>query len=44
MEPSDVLRMEEIILSETTTIGIRRQQMERTCLPRAIESGGDTLG
>lgn len=38
VEPSDVLRMEEIILSETTTIGIRRQQMERTCLPRTIES------
>lgn len=38
VEPPDVLRMEEIILSETTTIGIRRQQMERTCLPRAIES------
>ena len=38
VEPSDVSRMEEIILSETTTIGIRRQQMERTCLPRAIES------
>ena len=37
-EPADVLRMEEIILSETTTIGIRRLQMERTCLPRAIES------
>lgn len=38
VEPSDVLRMEKIILSETTTIGIRRLQMERTCLPRAIES------
>ncbi len=38
VEPSDVSRMEEIILSETTTIGIRRLQMERTCLPRAIES------
>ncbi len=38
VEPSDVLRMEEIILSETTTIGIRRQEMERTCLPRAIET------
>lgn len=38
VEPSDVLRIEEIILSETTTIGIRRLQMERTCLPRAIES------
>ena len=38
VDPSDVSRMEEIILSETTTIGIRRLQMERTCLPRAIES------
>ena len=38
MEPADVLRTERIILSETTTIGIRRQQMERTCLPRAIET------
>lgn len=38
VEPSDVSRMEEIILSETTTIGIRRLQMERTCLPRAIGS------
>lgn len=38
VEPSDVSRMEEIILSETTTIGIRRQEMERTCLPRAIET------
>lgn len=38
VEPSDVSRMEEIILNETTTIGIRRLQMERTCLPRAIES------
>lgn len=38
VEPSDVSRMEEIILSETTTIGIRRLQMERTCLPRAIET------
>ena len=38
MEPADVLRMEEIVLSETTTIGIRRQEMERTCLPRAIET------
>ena len=38
VEPSDVLHMEEIILSETTTIGIRRQEMERTCLPRAIET------
>ena len=38
VEPADVLRMEEIILSETTTIGIRRQEMERTCLSRAIET------
>ena len=37
-EPADVSIMEQIILSETTTIGIRRQRMERTCLPRAIET------
>ena len=37
-EPADVSIMEQIVLSETTTIGIRRQQMERTCLPRAIET------
>ena len=37
-EPADVLCMEQIIFSETTTIGIRRQQMERTCLPRSIET------
>ena len=38
VEPADVSTMEQIVLSETTTIGIRRQQMERTCLPRAIET------
>lgn len=32
--PEDVERMEGIIFSETTTIGIRRQRMERTVLPR----------
>ena len=37
-KPADVSIMEQIIFSETTTIGIRRQQMERTCLPRAIET------
>ena len=37
-EPADISIMEQIIFSETTTIGIRRQQMERTCLPRAIET------
>ena len=29
-----IAQMEEIIFSETTTIGIRRQRMERTVLPR----------
>jgi uncharacterized protein (DUF111 family) len=29
-----IARMEEIIFSETTTIGIRRQRMDRTVLPR----------
>ena len=38
VEPADVSTMEQIVLRETTTIGIRRQQMERTCLPRAIET------
>ena len=30
--------MEQIIFRETTTIGIRRVQMERTVLPRKMES------
>ena len=30
----DVTRLEGVIFATTTTIGIRRQSMERTCLPR----------
>lgn len=35
--PEDQHKMEAIIFAETTTIGIRRQFMERTVLPRTIE-------
>ncbi len=34
----DIPKMEQIIFSQTTTIGIRRQRMERTVLPREITS------
>ncbi len=34
VEEKDISRMEQIIFRETTTIGIRRQKMERTVLPR----------
>lgn len=33
---ADIARLEEIIYTVTTTIGIRRQQLERTCLEREI--------
>lgn len=36
--------MEQIIFKETTTIGIRRQKMERSCLPRRIEKVNTDLG
>ena len=32
--PEDVERLQDMIFAETTTIGIRRQRMERTVLPR----------
>ena len=32
--PEDVSRLEGLIFAETTTIGLRRQRMERTVLPR----------
>ncbi len=35
--PDDVERLQDIIFLETTTIGIRRQVMERTVLPRRFE-------
>lgn len=35
--PADVERLERTVFRETSTIGIRRQRMERTVLPRRIE-------
>lgn len=32
--PADVARLEEIVLTETTTIGVRRHRCERVILPR----------
>lgn len=40
----DVPRMEQIIFSETTTIGIRKAVMERTVLPREIRTVQTPLG
>ncbi|MGI6071141.1 MAG: nickel pincer cofactor biosynthesis protein LarC [Blautia sp.] len=42
--PKDVHHMETIIFQETTTIGIRRVNMERTVLSRRIESRRTSLG
>ncbi len=42
--PEDAERMEEILFAETTTIGIRRQWMERTVLPREERSAKTSLG
>lgn len=42
--PEDQHKMEQIIFAETTTIGIRRQFMERTVLPRKIEQKKSSLG
>lgn len=40
----DVGKMEEIIFMETTTIGIRRQKMERSVLKRKIKEVETSLG
>ncbi len=40
----NVRQMEEIIFKETTTIGIRRQQMERSVLARSMETVRTSLG
>lgn len=42
--PADQQKMEQIIFAETTTIGIRRQLMERTVLPRKIEQKKSSFG
>ena len=36
--PEDVKQMEDIVFHETTTIGIRRTEMDRTILPREIRT------
>lgn len=41
---SDRTHLEKIIFKETTTIGIRRQTMQRTLLPREIKSVCTNLG
>lgn len=40
----DIDRLEQIIFTETTTIGIRRQRMERTILKRRIDIVSTSLG
>lgn len=40
----DVEKLEKIIFRETTTIGIRRQIMERTVLPREIKTVSTSIG
>lgn len=40
----NVKQMEQIIFKETTTIGIRRQQMERSVLARSMETVRTCLG
>lgn len=35
---ADIPKLEQIIFSQTTTIGIRRQRMERSVLPREIKT------
>lgn len=40
----NVKKMEQIIFEETTTIGIRRQQMERSVLARSMETVRTCLG
>lgn len=41
---ADVSTVESIIFSETTSIGIRRSKMERSILPRSIETVKTSLG
>ena len=40
----DIERLQTIIFLETTTNGIRRQVMERVCLPRRFEQRDDAVG
>ncbi len=43
-EEKDIAKLEEIIFRETTTIGIRRQKVERTVLPRRKEKVETAFG
>lgn len=43
-DPADVIRMEEIIFRETTTIGIRRSRMERTLMQRQTRTVQTSFG
>ena len=43
-DEKDISRMEEIIFRETTTIGIRRQKMERSVLKRQVKTVKTSLG
>lgn len=43
-KPSDRVRMEEILFTETTTIGVRRQFMQRTVLERENQKMMTSLG
>ena len=43
-EEKDIPKLEEIIFRETTTIGIRRQKVERTVLPRRKEKVETAFG
>jgi hypothetical protein len=36
--PEDADRLRDLLFAETTTLGIRRQRVARTCLPRASET------
>ncbi len=37
-EDADISKLEQIIFEQTTTIGIRKQRMERTILPRSVKN------
>lgn len=43
-QETDIHKLEQIIFEQTTTIGIRRQRMERSILPRKIETVSTVYG
>lgn len=42
--PADVEQMETILFRETSTLGVRRQPVERRCLPRESQTVGTPYG